>query len=60
MKIINILGVDRMINESIIIHGKNISLRLIENIDASQYYKSGFESIDEEVQRYTGTKHTVT
>lgn len=49
-----------MKSKDIIIHGKNISLHLIKREDILQYYKSGFESVDEEVQRYTGTKHTPT
>lgn len=46
-----------MKNKNIVIHGKNITLRLMENKDISEYYKNGFESIDKEVQQYTGTKH---
>ena len=49
-----------MKNKKIIIQGKNISLKLIEDSDIQDYYKSGFESIDEEVQWYTGTKHAAT
>lgn len=46
-----------MKTKKILIKGRDISLRLITTKDIPQYYKNGFESIDEEVQRYTGTKH---
>ena len=47
----------RMKNSDIIIRGENISLRLIKASDKEEYYKTGFESFDEEVELYTGTKH---
>lgn len=49
-----------MKNNNILIQGKNISLRLITIEDIPDYYKRGFEIIDEETQRCTGTKHVPT
>lgn len=49
-----------MKSKSITIYGKHISLQLMKYEDISQYYKNGFESPDQEVQRYTGTKHIAT
>lgn len=49
-----------MKNTSIQIKGKSISLRLIKIDDIHEYYKNGFEIIDEEVQKFTGTNHVPT
>lgn len=49
-----------MKNNNILLQGRNISLRLITTKDISDYFKSGFQSIDEETQRCTGTKHIPT
>lgn len=46
-----------MKNKDILIKGKSISLRLIKSSDIPEYYKSGFESPDEEVLLCTGTKY---
>lgn len=49
-----------MKNNNILIQGKNVSMRPITIEDIPNYYKSGFQSIDSEMQRLTGTKHTAT
>lgn len=49
-----------MKQKNIEIRGKNISLRLININDIPEYFKKGFETIDEEVQKYTGTNYVPT
>lgn len=49
-----------MKKKNILISGEEINLRLISKLDIGEYYKSGFQSIDEEAQLYTGTKYIPT
>lgn len=49
-----------MKNNNIEIYNENITLRLIKSIDIPEYYKSGFESMDEEVRLFTGSKGSAT
>jgi RimJ/RimL family protein N-acetyltransferase len=50
----------KMAKENILLKGRNISLRLISTDDTEQYYKTGFETEDEEIMRLTGTKRNWT
>lgn len=46
--------------KNIVIQGEKVTLRLMKNSDIPEYYRSGFQAPDEEVQFFTGTMNSPT